>query len=390
MAFSMVCLGPEGQLPPEVLEDNKCFGAVGPKYGQLIKVQGPENSEVWMRRFFLLDVFNSAPFHPRNGNGKKLPKRFRVLNPTKLCLDIRTRESHFSSTIHKSTVKESGNLAIVSSGAFSEKQYRQGIKELRGLYGEDVKVTVVDARKEHHWLGDGEPFSQHTYTNHQNMKLSLEELMSQERDFALSHSDGVKVWARRVDLDLTPILREYKKVETEEQLVLSEKNVSYLRLPLTDHTALDLETAKRIHHLAKETVLSAQEDEAHVHVIWIHCLGGQGRASSLTLAVHVIVRHELNKISNQIPTASFEDLAKHIWYSGGKNLSEDPNPDKRYKYNGALCRRGCLQALVNAARESGKRSDLLERISMRIQEFSIGNSEIWKLQIDPSVFAEKV
>jgi len=384
---SLVSLGRGCPLPQELAKDQKHYGAVEPKYGLVIKVHGA-SSEVWMRRFFLLDVFASAPFHPRDGEGKKLPKRFRLMNPRLLCKDLEARNGHFSSTTTGETIRDSGNIAFASSGAFSRKQFQRAMQHFKHLYGPDVNVTVIDLRKEFHWIGDGEPFSQHTFTNHQNMHLSLDELIAQEKEFIKTHSEGVTVWARRIDEDITPVLRRYSTIQTEEDLVLSEKHTSYVRMPLTDHTALDLKTTKRLYRIIKETVVAAQRKDAAPHVVWFHCLGGQGRASGLTFAAHVIARRELSRPENPIPLATFEALAKHIWYGGGKDLSADPNPDKRYKYNGAICRRGCLQALVEAAHDSKSANPLIDRICIKIQEYCERHRELWEHQVDPSDFAE--
>lgn len=386
MVSSMLTLGPTGQLPEELRKDVGCYGAVAPKYGEIVEVEGPNQTKVSLRLFFLLDVFASAPFHPRNKERSKLPKRWRVVNPLELCKDVRNREEHFEQSTSLKEVKNSGNVALVSSGAFSEKQYRTGIKQLRHLYGDDVQVTVIDLRKEDHFFGDGEPFSQHTFTNHQNMSLTAQELIKREKDFVKKRSKGVKVWARRIDNDLSPLWREFQSLKTEEDLVRSEKNISYIRLPLTDHTALDSETAKRFFSIVKETVDASQKEKAPVQVLWLHCLGGQGRASSMTLAAHVFIRQLLPNT----PRASFEELAKHIWSSGGKNLSEDPDPKKEFKINGAICRRGCLKVLADASNDSDGKADYIDCVVANIEKYIESNHKIWESQVDPSEFAEQV
>jgi hypothetical protein len=391
MTYPPICLPGNGKLPKDLRHDTQCYGAIEPKYGRRIEVAGPEGTKMKERLFFLLDVFDTIPLHPVDFDGNCLPRRFRVINPLFPCTKIDEREAHFSKTTSIECIKQCGNVALAASGAFSKNQFINAVVQLKKLYGNDVTITIIDGREELHWLGDleddGEPFSQHTMTNHQNSGMTKDQILDEERKFAAFKT--IKIWARKKDDELSPVFREYQNIQTEEQFVTSFNHISYVRLPVTDHTALSLDSVLTLDRIVQNTIQKASKPDAPVHVIWTHCFGGKGRASSLSFATHVMLQRYMASRGIPFEMPDYKTLTTHIWLSGGSKLDSKPDPEKKYKYNGAICRTGIMKQLYASYSKSGTEMELRSRVEELYTDFVEKHQKEWNTQVDPTDFAEE-
>jgi hypothetical protein len=109
-------------------------------------------------------------------------------------------------------------------------------------------------------------------------------------------------------------INKFKSILSEKQLLKNE-DINYLRLPSKDYSALNHEV---IIDFAKFTQNQFNPKTDWIH---IHCHGGMGRSTSLSLLFDMFMRLENSILSN----TSFSDLIKFHSDNGGKNLSETPH-----------------------------------------------------------------
>ncbi|UQZ83427.1 Effector protein hopD2 [Paenibacillus konkukensis] len=237
-------------------------------------------------------------------NQETLPKKFRM---TTTPIPPGTEEPPNLSGL--------AELRASGSGQFSH----NGLRLIRKAIGPGP-LTVVDLRQESHGFVNGMAVSWYGEHNGCNKGLTHEDVCAEERRLLDEAGQAPELVFDRLpnkSVDLDAALTGPRKVQTEEELVLSE-GAGYIRFFVTDHhRPLDGEVDRFIRYV---NGLPAG--------MWLHfhCRGGVGRTTSFMLMYDML---------RNAKEVGRDDLLRRHVLIGGKDVGRT-DPQDQYKYEPAL------------------------------------------------------
>lgn len=234
-----------------------------------------------------------------------------------------------------------------ASGIFTTKQLENAIEQ---KIPEGKRVFVIDLLREYHGFidyGDNAiPIAFRGKYNVVNFGVNYQDICSIEGEIfgamnkKYEFSTGKIIsWFSSLEgavgeIYQTVKIKNYKGFATEENLVnhIRESNnidLFYKRLPCTDHSALPYQSLIEFSNFMQNE-FNPETDWLH-----IHCHGGKGRSTSLSLVFDMFRRLETSKLKD----VSFNELLSLHKSSGGKDLNIGSTDDwkqqlsnERYKF----------------------------------------------------------
>lgn len=216
-------------------------------------------------------------------------------------------------------------ISMTGVEQFSEEQLDNVIRAVH-----PKKVVMIDTRQESHGFIGGRPISWMATDNRNwgNVDKAVADIEPKEekklRKLAIK-SDGATInipyGSTAKEKSETEPLRvkvRRSRVETEKQLV-ERKGGIYLRVPVPDHAAPDLDT---LDHFSRGSRAVVQEHGlSNVHFV-VHCRGGMGRTTLLMSALDMLVN---------APQVSLDDIVDRQVKIRRRDESPLTAPGKEYK-----------------------------------------------------------
>lgn len=217
-----------------------------------------------------------------------------------------------------------------ASGIFTKSQIKNAINDIKQHNSSVKNIVVIDLIKEYHGFIDyGKNTIPFTWrANHNTVNFAIANGEVEKNEEIIVSKMFQKFYDKTIDIislfssdeggvdRIQQIIKinKFKSILSEKQLLKNE-NINYLRLPCNDYSALN---NKVIIDFAQFTQNQFNPETDWLH---IHCNGGKGRSTSLSLIFDMFMRLENSTLSN----TSFSDLIKFHCKNGGKNLSETPH-----------------------------------------------------------------
>lgn len=176
-------------------------------------------------------------------------------------------------------------LPCMASGQFTEDEFKKAISDV--LPG---NILVIDLRLEDHYFFDGKPYCWYSEENNANKDKTAEQILAGEnaRQEYFQYTEEVFV-QNEVEIlserssKLTQRL-SFKQALTEEQLV-SRLGCQYRRFTVLDHhRPLDTDVEAYL-----QLCLGLPKDK----ILYLHCRGGMGRATTFLIMMDIILNCEL-------------------------------------------------------------------------------------------------
>lgn len=193
--------------------------------------------------------------------------------------------SHFRTTADLSilgvkhlNLKGLKNLNISGSEQFSEQNLPLLLNAIRSPY----KIIDIDLRQESHGFINGIPVSWKNENDNANEGLTLAQINNRENVLLNSLKKGENITFTNIP-DYTV---EVKSVSTEEDLV-KEKDVDYMRIPVTDY---ELPTNDTV-----DCFLSYIKNQPKKTWLHFHCKQGVGRTTTF------MIMYDIIKNCNDVP-----------------------------------------------------------------------------------------
>jgi hypothetical protein len=226
-------------------------------------------------------------------------------------------------------VVQHGNINFSASGIFTTKQLENAIEQ---KIPDGKRVFVIDLLREYHGFieyGDNAiPIAFRGKYNVVNFGVNYRDISSFEGEIFSAMNRKYESSTGKIiswfsssegavgEVYQTVKIKNYKGFATEENLVnhIRESNnieLFYKRLPCTDHSALPYQALIEFSNFMQNE-FNPETDWLH-----IHCHGGKGRSTSLSLVFDMFRRLEDSKLKE----ISFNELLSLHKNSGGKDLN---------------------------------------------------------------------
>lgn len=233
-------------------------------------------------------------------------------------------------------IVDNGIKQFSSSGIFTKSQLQNAFSLIKKDNPSIKKIYNIDLIKETHGFikygKNSVPFTLRSEKNTVNFGVPYEVVESDEKhiidNLNEKFPEGVKVVSRfsthegSVDKIFQTVKIKIQngfisEQETVKSITIPNLKVDYLRIPCVDHAAVPFLGVIKFASFLQNT-FNPESDWVH-----IHCHGGKGRSTTMSLIFDMFMRLENSTISS----ISFKDLINFHKVSGGKDLIPKDNVD---------------------------------------------------------------